>query len=96
MAYDDITKYAKFLKTKCEGENHGCGDAECGCCPPGLISIEDSTGNNIGCLTPNDAEMYTKNTYKCSDNLVKTIHPSTGVFIGCLTIADYIAFIDSL
>lgn len=93
MPYDDKTVYAKYLKEKCDGE---CSDPSCGCCPPGLLSVEDSTGNNIGCLTPNDAELYLKNTYKCADNLVKTIHPTTQVFIGCLTIADYLAFIESI
>jgi len=66
-------------------------DDDCSCCPPGLVAVFDDKGNNLGCLTPNDAELYAKNTYTCDDGYVKVIKTSDGTFYGCVAAADFIA-----
>ncbi len=107
MAYDNQTTYNKFNSKGCicedkdhctcghkEHKEHGCGckgDDKCGCCPVGLVSVEDSDGKNIGCLSPNDAELYMKNTFKCNDGYIRVLDEE-GVFIGCLTAADFAVY----
>lgn len=99
MPYSDSTEYAKYLKKKCEesSEDCGCNDCneDCGCCPPGLVAVEDNLGENVACLTPNDAEMYYKNTYKCSEGFIKAFDLA-GNFVGCLSADDYVTYIGTL
>jgi hypothetical protein len=112
--YSTFQDYAKILKGKCQEEasstsgcsdgcsdcNGGCSGCEekCGCCPTGLVAVEDSNGNHIGCLTPNDAQLYMTDTYKCPDGYIR-VTSGTGasmVFIGCLTPAEYAIYIAAL
>lgn len=98
--YDDKIKYLAFLKKKCvseleETKKPGCGcveeescdqcEDECSCCPTGTVGVYDDKGNHLGCLTPNDAELFQKNTYTCDDGYVKLINTSTGAFLGCVS-----------
>lgn len=89
---------ADFLKKKAIGEHGGgcgcsegtdCSENDCSCCPPGLVGVWDDAGNNLGCLTPADAELYTINTLKCQDGYVKLINNTTGQFLGCVSEAAF-------
>lgn len=91
--------YADYLKRKalgesggcgCEGGEHSCEDSkDCSCCPPGLVGVWDDKGNNLGCLTPSDAELYTINTYECADGYAKLMNNTTGDFLGCVSEANF-------
>lgn len=81
----------------CEGCNEGCGgckDKECGCCPPGLVEVTSAEGGKM-CLTPNDAQLYMANTFKCPDGYIRVIDDN-GIFIGCLTPSEYAIYNESL
>lgn len=86
--YDAQSAYNKHQG--CENETK----KDCSCCPPGLIAIYDCDGIHAGCLTPNDAEAYNNSKIKCQEGYVKTFHPTTGDFIGCLAPADAISIIN--
>jgi hypothetical protein len=99
MPQDTPTTYARILAINNQG-GCGCSDShaahphtdpckDCGCCPPGLVAVKDEAGNHIACLTPNDANLYMVNTYKCADGYVKYIN-AAGEFVGCVTPADLI------
>ena len=107
MPYDNQTTYNKFNSKgcTCEDKEHctcghkkdhddcGCKDDDkCGCCPVGLVSVEDTNSKNVGCLSPNDAALYMQNTYKCADGYVRVVDSISGVFIGCLTAADFAVY----
>lgn len=95
------SNYANFLKSKAVGEHGGCGcegsheegccedKKDCSCCPPGLVGVWDDKGNNLGCLTPADAELYTINTYECADGYAKLMNNTTGDFLGCVSEAQF-------
>jgi hypothetical protein len=99
MAYDAQTTYNKFNSKGCDCEDQstcGCPEKEkCGCCPVGLVSVEDSDGKNIGCLSPNDAQEYMAKTYKCQPGYIRVLS-ETGVFLGCLTPDEYAAYVAAL
>jgi hypothetical protein len=90
--YTDQQQYAKFQKKGCgeHGHSEECGckgesKSDCGCCPPGLVAVYDSSGQHVACLTPNDAELYNKNTLVCKDGYVKLVRNSTGEVLGCVS-----------
>jgi hypothetical protein len=93
--YTEQQGYNKFnVKSHSHSDSHshedGCGcqgstDEDCGCCPTGLVAIYDDKGQHIGCVTPNDAELYKKNTYVCQDGYVKLIRNFDGDFLGCVS-----------
>lgn len=101
--YDDPRTYLKFLKAKCveeikekegcgcEGENscEKCEDDDCSCCKPGTVAVYDEKDNHLGCLTPNDAELFQKNTYTCEEGYVKLIKTSDGSFLGCVSESEF-------
>lgn len=102
MPYDNQTTYNKFNAKPCTCEDKtnctcgGCNDAcppeeKCGCCPTGLVSVQDKDGLNIGCLSPNDAELYMKNTFKCTDGYIRVLDDASN-FIGCLTPDEYAVY----
>lgn len=96
MAYTETQEYMKFLKKKAsETEDEDCGcegsTEECSCCPPGLIAIFDDAKKHLGCVTPNDAEQFQKNTFTCADGYVKLFNTSTGAFLGCVTETEFAA-----
>lgn len=95
-AYDNAGKYAVYNQEGCSDcgdtsssseTNSGC--KECSCCPPGLVEQRDSSGNIIGCFTPNDSFGYMINTYKCPEGYVKWID-AEGNFRGCVTVDEYL------
>lgn len=100
-SYTDQQNYIKFLSQKAKsqkcGEGCGCdscssGSAQdCSCCPPGLVAIYDDKGQHLGCLTPNDAELYKKNILTCQDGYVKLFNNTTGEFLGCVSESEYAA-----
>lgn len=93
--YTDQQQYIKFLHKKACQEHSsecGCEDKEkpiCGCCPAGLVSVYDDKSQQLACLTPNDAELFKKNTLTCQDGYVKLIVTATGEFLGCVSEAKY-------
>lgn len=95
MAYDQQSTYNKFNRKSCGCEDKskcGCPEPEkCGCCPVGLIEIKDKDEKSIGCLSPNDAQEYMKNTYRCSDGYIR-VFDEAGNFIGCLTPDEYAVY----
>lgn len=105
MAYTPSQEYMKFQKKKCleESGNSPCGDCgdcngncngcdeECSCCPPGLVAIYDANGVHAGCLTPNDAEEYSKNTFTCKEGYIKLYRNSDGAFLGCVSETEFAA-----
>lgn len=101
--YDDQKTYIKFLKEKSlkEGHEHGCGcdscgDDKCGCCPPGLIAIFDDNQNQIACLSPNDAELYRKNTSTCQDGYLRLVRLADGEFFGCVSEENFKDLYDNI
>lgn len=72
-----------------ECQECGCEDKKCGCCPPGLVAVYDDSGNQTACLTPNDAELYQKNTFTCEDGYVKLIRTSDSSFLGCVSEKEF-------
>lgn len=102
MPYDEQQKYMKFLKKKCHEHDHsnnegceGCGGGcdennECTCCPVGLVAVYDDQGKHQACLTPNDAELYNKNSFRCQDGYVKLYQIGTpNEFLGCVSEAEF-------
>jgi hypothetical protein len=95
--YTSQQEYAKFLKKKlssegssgCEGCKEGCHEGnceeECSCCPVGLVAIYNDKGQHLGCLTPNDAEIYNRETIVCEGGYVKLYKNSNGEFFGCVS-----------
>jgi len=98
MAYNNQTEYAKHLQKKCtedscscEGEC-SCSDDECGCCPAGLIAVEDASGKHIGCLTPSDAQEFITNNRSCLPGYVALYKTGTpDVFLGCVSETEFAA-----
>lgn len=94
MAYTDQKEYRKFLQSKCnEHDESDCGckddDDKCSCCPTGLVAVYDDKGIHLGCLTPNDAEMYHAANFTCQDGYVKLINNGTNEFLGCVPSNEY-------
>jgi len=106
MAYDNQTTYNKFNAKDCTCEDKsnctcgcksGCPPKEkCGCCPVGLVEVKDKDGNNIGCLSPNDAQEYMTNTFRCPDGYIRLLEPVTFRFLGCLTPTEYAEYVAAL
>lgn len=101
--YTDPKEYIKFLTEKCkqessdcEGCSEDCSDDKCSCCPPGLVAIYDENNNHVGCLTPGDAELYQKNTFKCEDGYVKLIKTTTGDFLGCISESEFVTIFNAI
>ena len=92
MGYDNQSVYSNF-----NSEESDCGcNSDCGCCPTGTVEVYGSNGEKAGCLTPNDAELYTIGTYMPSEGYVKLIHPVTGVYLGDVLQSDLVGLLASL
>jgi len=91
--FDNQSEYNKH-QTDCENNDCGCSSnsEECGCCPPGLVSVTDDCGNHVGCLTPNDASAYEVTKHIPPTGYVKAFDPVTGHYLGDLTPADWIEY----
>ena len=71
----------------------------CGCAVIGLISVTDCKSNTVGLLTPNDASIYYVNTIEVPVGFVKVFEPSTGNFLGVLSVEEaesYLTFLNNL
>jgi len=88
--YDDPSVYDKYLNDSSESD---CVCNDCGCCAPGLVSVEDANGCSQGCLTPNDAEAYQLSQKVVPEGYVRTYNPVTGEYLGDLTVADSIQLV---
>lgn len=103
--YTDQRNYIKFLKNKCiesiggtpcDECNEPCSgecDDDCTCCPPGLIAVYDDNGKHIACLTPNDAEVFNKSTFKCADGFIKLYDKTQTdpLFVGCVSEDNFVS-----
>lgn len=107
MAFDNQTVYNKFQKQNCGHHDHphGCGceskKDDCGCCPPGLVAVEDGEGKVIACLTPTDAIEYgikKIDTVICSEGFVKLFDKSTDppTFVACVSQDQFAELNDAL
>jgi hypothetical protein len=72
---------------------------DCGCAEIGLVTLKNCDGDVIGLLTPNDAETYKNGILEIAPGLVKVFHPTTGAYLGALTIEEaqtYLTYLNSL
>lgn len=98
-AYDPAQVYAKFRKKKCgcgkeSHESCGCSggsDDSCTCCPVGTVAVYNEKNQHVACLTPNDAELAINAARQCDPGYIK-LYDATGEFLGCVTVADQIAY----
>jgi len=92
--FDDQSTYSKF-QADCDENDCGCSSSsdDCGCCPPGLVSVTDDCGKNIGCLSPNDASLYEITTHIPPTGYIKAFDPVTGAYLGDLTPEAYIDYL---
>ena len=100
-SYDPASTYNKYSSDceSCGGESGTCGcnkSSDCGCCPVGTVSVIDCKGNNLGCLTPNDAEKYNNSQIEAPDGYVKVFHPTTGDYLGNMPPAQAIELLNFL
>lgn len=72
----------------CGGSCPSCKDDTCTCCPAGLVEVRDENGDTAGCMTPNDALIYSANIKPCSKDTVK-LFKSDGTFYGCVSPDDW-------
>ena len=96
--FDNQTEYQKHL-TECGCEDSsscGCNDNDCGCCPPGLVAINDSKGNHLGCLTPNDASCYDVAKEIPVEGFMKLYDPVSNAFLGIVTISEALAYLSAV
>jgi len=93
--YDEQSVYNKHQGgCDCEDSSScGCDTSDCGCCPPGLVGVTDCKGNNIACLTPNDAAEYTTRNHIPEAGLIKVFDPTTGLYLGDMSPTDAIAYL---
>lgn len=99
--YTDQKEYRKFLASKCNEHGHhheespcGCKDEDnkCSCCPPGLVALYDDKGIHLGCLTPNDIDIYHQRNFTCQDGYVVLIQSgATGDVYSCISEETYLA-----
>lgn len=94
--YTNQQEYAKFQNKGCgeHGHSEGCrchksDSKDCGCCPPGLVAVYDEEGHQTACLTPNDAELYYKDTVMCKSGYVKLVRESDGKVLGCVSEEEF-------
>lgn len=96
--YTDQQNYIKYNLDNKSKEDCGCGgscgecshkEEKCGCCPVGMVGVYDDKGQFISCMTPNDAELYKKNTMSCQDGYVMLINNTTGEKLGCVPSDEY-------
>lgn len=91
-AYTEQQEYIKYNQKKKHDHSSDCGcnecsgsSEDCGCCPVGMVAQYDDKGQFLGCLTPNDAELYKKNSLVCQDGFIKLIRNEDGEFMGCVS-----------
>ncbi len=102
MPYDQNNTYNKFQSDceSCSGsESGGCGcskEPACGCCPVGTVAVYSPDGKMLGCLTPNDAELFSNGVIESPEGYVKVYDPNTGKYLGMMLPADAIQLIEFL
>jgi hypothetical protein len=95
MPYSENSAYNKF-QVSCDcGTNDGsCGcNTSCGCCPIGTIEVKDSCGKHVACLLPSDYAQYFVDTIVVPEGFVKAFNPTTGDYVGLLTVTEYAAYL---
>lgn len=105
MAYDNQSTYNKF-GTGCSTDDKtssgscsscGCNPSEnCSCCPVGTVGVYNDEGEHVGCLSPNDAEIYNNGIIEPDNGYVKIIDPTTGKFLGNAPVSEAIQYLDYL
>lgn len=89
MPYDDSNSvYSKYATSSSEttGEDCGCGTSDdCSCCPTGTVGVYSEDGAHVGCLTPNDAEIYNNALIDPPEGFVKVYDPTTGKYLGAMS-----------
>lgn len=78
--YDPQSVYDSFADVVIPGT--------CGCGQIGLVAIKNCSGEILGYLTPYDASLYNIDTIEVPVGYVKYFHPTTGAYLGILTIAQ--------
>ena len=96
--YTPSSDYLKFQgSSKSSEDSDCCGDSEpCSCCPVGTIGVYDDNGEHLGCLTPSDAKKYINDKHIPEEGYVKVYHPTTGEYLGDLSSADAITYLEFL
>lgn len=84
--YQESSSYNKHLS--CDPEQNQSP------CPPGLVAVLDCDGNHVGCLSPNDAEVYRNATLAPAEGYTKVYHPTTGEFLGAMSVDDACKLLD--
>jgi hypothetical protein len=57
-------------------------------CPPGLVAIFNYDGEQVACLSPNDAEVYKNSTLDIAEGYAKVYHPETGEYLGAMCASE--------
>ena len=57
-------------------------------CAPGLVAIFNYGGEQVACLSPNDAEVYMNSTLDIAEGYAKVYHPVTGEYLGAMCAAE--------
>lgn len=100
MAYDDSNSvYSKYQTsgTSEEGNDCGCGtSSDCSCCPTGTVGVYSEDGEHVGCLTPNDAELYNNALINPPEGFVKVFDPTTGAYLGAMSPSEAIEMLNYL
>lgn len=89
--YNPATVYDAFASTEIPDD--------CGCGIIGLVAVKDCSGSITGYLTPNDAEVYKNSTLEVPPGFVKVFNPTTGEFVGILTVPEameYLTYLQTL
>lgn len=99
MPYDSSTSYAKYQSCNCGAESESdcsCGNfnSDCSCCPVGTVGVYNEDGDHVGCLSPNDAEIFQNGTHVPTEGFIKVINPSTGAYYGDLPPSQAIQYLD--
>jgi len=95
--FDQQSVYNKHQPScDCEDKSScSCSVSECGCCPPGLVSVKNSSGD-ISCLTPNDAACLEIESTIPPAGYMKLYYPGTRDFIGIVTTQEALDFIAAI
>jgi len=98
MPYDQNSEYSKYqVSTTEEGDSDCCSESsDCGCCPTGTVAVYNEDGTHSGCLTLNDAEIFNSSMIEPIEGYVKTFHPTTGAYLGSMSVSDSIDLLNYL
>ena len=95
MPYAENSAYNKF-QVDCDcgsSADCGCSSNKCGCCPIGTIEVKSACGSHVACLLPSDYAQYVVDTVVVPEGYVKAFNPTTGAYVGLLTVTEYAAYL---